>query len=85
MTGAQPAIPGLLGLPRDYLQAQLGHWKHGERRAHAPDCMAKIAAQLTPGDVTAVAAWLSAQPVPADARAAASLPAPMPIACGGVK
>lgn len=85
LTGAQPAIPGLLGLPRDYLQAQLGHFKNGERRAHAPDCMAKIASQLTPEDVGAVTAWLAAQPVPADARPAAKLPAPLPIACGGSK
>jgi cytochrome c553 len=35
MTGVAPHIPGLLGLPRDYLNAQLGAWKAGQRRAHA--------------------------------------------------
>ena len=38
LTGVQPATPGLLGLPRDYLNAQLGAWRAGQRRAHAPDC-----------------------------------------------
>ena len=85
LTGVNPAVPGLLGLPRDYLHAQLGQWKTGERRAHTPDCMAKVAAQLTPDDVTAVVTWLSAQPVPADSKPAAALPAPMPIACGGMR
>ena len=85
LMGANPAIPGLLGLSRDYLQAQLGRWKTGERRAHAPDCMAKIATQLTPADVTAVSAWLAAQPVASGARPAAHTPKPLPMACGGTE
>ena len=84
LTGIAPAIPGLLGLSRDYLQAQLGHWKNGERRAHAPDCMAKISAELTPEEIGAVTTWLSAQPVPADARPAAARETKLPMACGGV-
>jgi cytochrome c553 len=84
LTGANPAIPGLLGLPRDYLQAQLGHWKSGERRAQAPDCMAKIAAQLTPEEVGAITSWLASQPVPADSKPALSLTAKLPLDCGGV-
>ncbi|HEX3141099.1 MAG TPA: cytochrome C [Rhizobacter sp.] len=84
LTGLAPAIPGLLGLPRDYLNAQLGGWKTGTRRAHAPDCMAQIARSLTPEDVAAVSQWLAAQPVPAQSRAVATLPAPLPMPCGGV-
>ena len=42
LTGVAPDIPGLLGLPRDYLNAQLGAWQTQQRRAHAPDCMAQI-------------------------------------------
>ena len=84
LTGVEPALPGLLGLSRDYLQAQIGHWKSGERRALAPDCMAKIAAELRPDEVAAVAAWLSAQPVPADAKPARARPATVPLECGGV-
>lgn len=61
--GALPAIPGLLGLPRDYVGSQIGSWKNGLRRAAAPDCMADIAHKLTPEDIGALAAWLSSQPV----------------------
>jgi len=82
LTGVAPNTPGLLGLPRDYLNAQLGAWRSGQRRAHAPDCMARIARQLRPEDLTALTNWLAAQPVPRDARPVASLPAPAPIACG---
>ncbi len=82
MTGVQPAIPGLLGLPRDYLIGQLGGWQTGQRRATAPDCMAQIAKRLSGEDVSAVASWLAAQPLPGDAKPADRLPAPLPIACG---
>lgn len=84
MTGVSPFIPGLLGLPRDYLNSQLGAWKTGQRRAHVPDCMADIARQLTPEDVSAVSAWLAAQPVPGGGKPATSLAQPMPARCGGV-
>jgi cytochrome c553 len=82
LTGARPAIPGLLGLPRDYLVAQLGAWRSGARRASIPDCMADIARALSPEDLTAVAEWLAAQPVPDQGRAASRLPAPLPVRCG---
>jgi cytochrome c553 len=48
MTGRAPFVPGLLGLPRDYLNAQLGAWRTGQRRALAPDCMAEVARKLAP-------------------------------------
>src|SRR5215207_9086047 len=54
LTGVAPNTPGLLGLPRDYLNAQLGAWRTGQRRAHAPDCMAQIARRLAPDDLFAV-------------------------------
>lgn len=84
LTGAQPAIPGLLGVPRDYINAQLGSWKNGNRQATAPDCMARIAQRLEPDDISALAQWISAQAVPAQAKAIARLPAPLPMPCGGV-
>lgn len=84
MTGVQPAIPGLLGLPRDYLNAQLGAWQTGQRRAQAPDCMGQVAQKLTSAEVSAISAWLAAQPVPAGGAAAAALPGPLPLRCGGV-
>ncbi|MBP0599762.1 c-type cytochrome [Herbaspirillum sp. LeCh32-8] len=84
LTGVQPAIPGLLGLPRDYINAQLGAWRNGVRKARTPDCMADIAQALTPEDINAASSWLSAQPVPAGALPAASLPAPLPMTCGSM-
>jgi cytochrome c553 len=82
LTGVEPAIPGLLGLPRDYVNAQFGAWRNKARRAHAPDCMAEITARLTLEDVNAVSHWLAAQPVPSDPRPAASIARPLPLACG---
>jgi cytochrome c553 len=82
LTGVLPNTPGLLGLPRDYINAQLGAWKTGQRRAHAPDCMAQIAQRLAPEDLTAVAAWLAAQSLPSDTHPAAGLTQPAPLACG---
>ena len=82
MTGVHPAMPGLLGLPRDYLIAQLGAWRTGQRKAAAPDCMGTIAKRLSPEDVSAVAAWLAAQDVPRDGAPAARLAAPLPLDCG---
>jgi cytochrome c553 len=84
LTGVAPAIPGLLGLPRDYLAGQIGAWANGQRRAHAPDCMAEIAKRLSPGEVSAVASWLASRPLPATTKPAESLPAPLPLRCGGV-
>lgn len=68
LTGVAPHIPGLLGLPRDYLNAQLGAWRTGQRRAHAPDCMAHIVARMSDQDIHATTSWLAAQPVPGGAR-----------------
>ncbi len=78
MTGVAPNIPGLLGLPRDYLNAQLGAWKTGQRRAHAPDCMKEVVARLSLEDINAVASWVAAQPLPTDTHPAAVLPALAP-------
>lgn len=84
LTGVAPTIPGLLGLPRDYLNAQFGAWKNGTRRTAAPDCMAQIAARLSVADISAVSAWLASQPVPAGAAssAAAAATEKRPLPCG---
>lgn len=84
LTGVLPAVPGLLGLPRDYLAGQLGAWLHGERRARAPDCMADIAKKLDGGDLVAVSAWLASQPVPQPAKPATTLAQPAPLRCGSM-
>jgi cytochrome c553 len=78
MTGVAPGVPGLLGLPRDYLNAQLGAWKAGQRRAHAPDCMKQVVDRLSLEDIHAVSSWIAAQPLPADTHPATSLPVPPP-------
>jgi cytochrome c553 len=82
LTGVEPAVPGLLGLPRDYLNAQLGAWRNKTRRAHAPDCMAVIAERLSLEDVAAVSTWLASQPLPPDPRPATAIARPLPLACG---
>ncbi len=68
LTGVEPNVPGLLGLPRDYLNAQLGSWITGQRRAHAPDCMAQVTRKMTADDVTAVSSWLAGRPLPGNTR-----------------
>lgn len=82
LSGVAPAIPGLLGLPRDYIGSQIGGWKNGLRHAAAPDCMADIAKKLTPEDIGALAAWLSSQPVvePYVPEPAGSIK--LPVECG---
>jgi cytochrome c553 len=82
LTGVVPSIPGLLGLPRDYINSQFGAWKEGARRAAPPDCMAEIARTLTAEDISAVSAWLATRPVPTDARPAPSIAGKLPIPCG---
>jgi len=82
LLGVLPNTPGLLGLPRDYLNAQMGAWRSGQRRAHAPDCMADIARALSTDDLNAVTAWLAVQPVPTNAKAATRLSQAAPMACG---
>ncbi len=81
-TGMEPAIPGLLGLQPSYISAQLGAWRYGTRTAAAPDCMQLVAGRLTETDVTAVAAWLSTLPSPADPTPTAQGSLAMPLACG---
>jgi cytochrome c553 len=82
LTGVMPSIPGLLGLPRDYLNAQFGAWKNGARRTPAPDCMAQIAARMTVEDISAVSAWLASQPVPSDASPVSERVGKLPMPCG---
>jgi cytochrome c553 len=82
LSGVDPSIPGLLGLPSDYINAQFGNWKNQSRRATAPDCMADIAGRLSDSDVAAVSAWLGRQTPDDAARPAASIALPLPLACG---
>lgn len=74
MTGVAPNVPGLLGLSRDYLNAQLGAWKAGKRRAHAPDCMRAVVARLSDEDINAASSYLSALALPANTKPATRTP-----------
>lgn len=82
LLGALPAVPGLLGVSRSYLDAQLAAWRTGLRHAKAPDCMATLAKRMTPADIEAVTAWLATQTVPDDLGPQASVTAP--IDCGSI-
>ena len=84
LTGVAPAIPGLLGLPRDYLSAQFGAWRIGARHAAEPDCMAEITRRLSAEDSGAVARYLASRAVPPHATPAAGFPARPPLDCGSV-
>ncbi|MBY0499862.1 MAG: cytochrome c4 [Nitrosomonas sp.] len=64
LMGVEPAIPGLIGLSRAYITAQLGGWRSGSiMRGQTSDCMSEIAKQLTEREVNAVAKWLANQSV----------------------
>jgi cytochrome c553 len=86
LTGVQPNVPGLLGLPLDYLNGQLGAWQTRQRRAHAPDCMAEIVQRMPAQDLIAVSSWLARQPLPEDTRPAKRPPSgpalPEALRCG---
>ena len=69
LMGIEPAIPGLLGLSRAYIAAQLGGWRNGGiMRGQVPDCMSEIAKQLTDEEVNAIAKWLANQTVSGEPR-----------------
>ena len=82
LTGVEPSIPGLVGLPYDYISSQLGSWRTHTRATVAPDCMALVASRLRESDITAVAAWLASHEVPADAHAQAAGTVKPPLRCG---
>ena len=82
LTGVEPNIPGLVGLPYDYVSSQLGSWRTGTRASAAPDCMAQIANRLSPDDITAVSAWLASRQPPADTHAQVAGSVNPPLACG---
>ncbi|PWK87596.1 c-type cytochrome [Fulvimonas soli] len=82
LTGVQPDIPGLVGLPYDYISSQLGSWRTRTRATVAPDCMAEIANRLSAEDITAVAAWLASRELPADMHAQPAGSVNPPLACG---
>jgi cytochrome c553 len=84
LSGVLPGVPGLLGLPRDYLASQIGAWKNARRQAGAPDCMADVARKLAPEDIGALSAWLASQPVPPGYAPQAEGSVTPPATCAGL-
>ena len=82
LTGVQPDIPGLVGLPYDYISSQLGSWRTKTRATVAPDCMSDIANRLSESDISAVSAWLAGRELPADMHAQAAGTVTPPLHCG---
>jgi cytochrome c553 len=86
LAGRAPDIPGLLGVPQTYLNAQLGAWRVGLRHAKDPDCMAQIANKLDERELDAAIAFISIQ-VPGTSPASPGSAAPskkLPLKCGSV-
>ena len=82
LTGMEPGIPGLVGLPPTYIGAQLTRWRVGEREAAEPDCMKRVASRLSDADILAVSAWLGRLDPPKDPSPESSNLVRMPFACG---
>lgn len=87
LTGVQPNIPALIGLPYDYVSSQLGSWRTHTRSTVAPDCMAVIANRLSAADIGAVAAWLATRELPDNLhpQAPGSITPPLPCGVLGAK
>ena len=84
LSGHDPAIPGLQGLPRQYMNAQFGAWRNGRLRSVEPDCMAQVAKRLDTQDVPLLAAWLSQQPARPRAKRS-PVPRKLPLKCGSLE
>ncbi len=79
LLGIAPDTPGLLGLPKAYLTAQMGAWRTGQRKALSPDCMAQVVHDLSDDELNAAATWLASQPVPAGAKPATASTTAVPV------
>ena len=84
LAGVAPAIPGLHGLPRHYMNAQFGAWRAGKLRAMEPDCMAEVARRLAADDIAVLTAWLASQPATAELKPAHDPHRQLPLECGSV-
>lgn len=84
LAGQEPGIPALIGLPPDYIVAQLGAWRTGARHATAPDCMANVAKALDPRDLRRLGDWLATRGADHSIAAAPAGSFDLPIACGSM-
>lgn len=85
LAGIEPDVPALVGLPVDYVIAQLGAWKTGTRTATEPDCMATIAQALDPADMRRLGEWLASRGVEHVEAPAAAGSFALPRACGTMR
>ncbi len=85
LMGTSPYIPGLLGLSRAYISAQLGGWRNGGlMRGQTPDCMSEIAKQLTDDEAIAITKWLASQPATGQQSPASALSSELAHRCGSI-
>ncbi len=84
LAGLQPGVPALIGLPPDYVVAQLGAWRTGARTAEAPDCMAEVARALDPRDLRRLGDWLATQGAGHSLAPAEAGSFSLPVACGNL-
>jgi cytochrome c553 len=63
--GVGAHFPPLAGQPASYLEAQLTAWQRGDRRNDPLDLMKHLSRALNAQDISAVAEWFAAQPLPA--------------------
>ena len=84
LAGVAPNIPGVLGLPRQYMNAQFGAWRAGKLRSLEPDCMGEVARRLAPEDAPLLASWLAAQPAAGELKPETG-PRELPLQCGAVE
>jgi len=84
LAGIAPAIPGLLGLPRHYMNAQFGAWRAGKLRAIEPDCMAEVARRLASDDIAVLTAWLASRPASTEQKPLHEPNRKLPLECGSV-
>ncbi len=85
LMGISPYIPGLLGLSRAYISAQLGGWRNGGlMRGQTPDCMSKIAKQLTDDEAIAITKWLASQSAIGQQSAASTLSSELAHRCSSI-
>jgi len=83
LTGIEPGVPALAGLPLDYLIAQLGGWLTGARHSIEPDCMADVVQHLQPGEIRLLATYISSLVPEAGSHPAPAGSWELPHACGG--
>jgi cytochrome c553 len=84
LTGLEPGVPALVGLPAEYVVAQFGNWRDGIRRGAPPDCMHDVAEHIAPEDIRAIAVWLSQQSNADGQRPALAGSFVPPKACGSL-